>query len=210
MSKLKTRKDKLVALQKFCNLETGELDKSFFVVENMLFEKARAVQVVNKRIRKCRRCSGLNLPRLTEAACGWGDVCAEVFFVGQSLHEPGMVSGVPFVKGSGRMVIAALWLSGLDRKDCYWSNVVHCHPENNRASTEEEKKNCLSFLQQEIDIVQPKLVVLLGNDAKVAPLKLPDGTVERCFRHPASLIYSAPEERPDYIVKLSLEIDKIL
>lgn len=206
----KTRAEKLTHLQQFCNLETGELDKAAFGKEDLLLEKATAMKVLTGKIKRCRKCEGMNLTRITEGCPGWGNLNADVVFVGQSLHAPGMVSQIPFIGGSGLAIIAALRLSGLRRRDCFWTNTVHCHPEGNRRSSEAEKKNCLGFLQQEIEIVRPKLLVLMGNDAKEADLTLWDEITERCVKHPASFMYAAPEKRVNWIVKLSLEIDKCL
>jgi DNA polymerase len=136
-------------------------------------------------------------------------------FIGQSLHEPGMYSQIPFILGSGLIIDAALRLSGIDRHDCYWTNIVKCHPERNRASTDEEKENCWYYLSEEIRIVQPRVVVALGKDAKQATEKYEKKYKDKSrkwlsYVHPASLLYASPESRPNYIVKLSLDIDKIL
>ncbi len=198
-------------------METGQLEPNAFAKEDMLFEKARSMKTVNRQVRECMRCEGLNLTRITEGCPGWGNLNAGVMFVGQSLHNLGMVSELPFIKGSGRMVDAALRLSGLERGDCYWTNVVHCHPERNRASTEKEKENCLPFLLKEICIVCPKILIALGNDAKGAMHDMVFPNIQGAKQmkllfvvHPASLVYSAPEARPDWIVKLSLEIDRVI
>lgn len=209
----KARVGKLVQLRAVCDLETGVLDPSAFEDEKLLYEKGRAMKVLATSIRKCTKCDGMNIRKMTEAVSGWGNLNAEVMIVGQSLHGPGMVSGVPFVGGSGVYVLAALYLSRLKRRDCFWSNVVHCHPEKNRASTEEEKTNCLSFLKTEIKIIQPRLIVALGNDAKDVLLH---GSIDGnwdlyAVKHPAALMRGAPpEQRVDWIVKLSLAIDKTI
>jgi uracil-DNA glycosylase family 4 len=207
----KGRAEKLVKLSEFFNLERGMLDESRFQDEFDLLDKGTQMKVLAARIKVCKKCADLNVKRLTECCSGWGNLNAMVMFVGQSLHAPGMVSDIPFVGGSGLLIIAALRLSGLERQDCFWTNILHGHPENNRTSTEREKKNCLPYLQKELDIVRPKLLVLLGADAKDADLRLPEGTKERCFKHPAAVLRnSVPEQVSDFIVKLSIEIDKIL
>lgn len=143
---------------------------------------------------------------------GWGDLNADVFFVGQSCHEFGVYSGLPFILGSGLMIDAALRLSGLNRKDCFISNVVHCHPERNRMSTEEEKESCLPYLFEELDIVQPRVVVALGKDAEQGVKRYMDEREHTWkylhYSHPASLLYTSPESRPNYVIKLSLDLDK--
>jgi len=201
----------MTRLGEYMDLETGVLDESRFQNESDLLDKGTQMKVLAAKIRACKKCPGLNVKRLTECAPGWGNLNAEVMFVGQSLHAPGMVSDVPFVGGSGLLIIAALKLSGLKRQDCFWTNIIHCHPENNRPSTEREKKNCLPYVQKELNIVKPKLLVLLGADAKEAAPELPEGTKERCFKHPAAVLRDAvPENVSDWIVKLSIEIDRIL
>lgn len=213
---MKNRKTKLVALKQFADLQTGQLHTDSFDYENTLYTKAVKMKALNAKIAKCKKCPGLNIKRFTENCSGWGDLNSPIFFVGQSLHEPGVLSGLPFILASGYCIDAALRLSSLLRKDVFMSNVVHCHPEKNRGSMAEEKDNCLKFLNTEIDIVQPKLIVALGNDAKEALRDLPpfnkDGSKNKILkiRHPASFMYSAPEDRIDWIVKLSLEMDKCI
>ena len=208
------RSKKITHLSTFCNLETGDINTDEFADLDLLYNKGRRYHRLCQRIRMCDKCPGMNIGRVTECCPGWGSLNAEVMFVGQSLHEPGMYSQVPFIGGSGLIIDAVLRLSGIDRHDCFWSNAVLCHPERNRASTEEEKENCWPYLAEMIDIVQPCVVVALGKDADWAVKKY---MKEReCefkylkYSHPASLLYSAPEARPNYIVKMSLAIDKIL
>ena len=212
--KITTRAEKLVALQTHMNLETGLLDESSFPLENALYAKSILKKSLDRRIRTCKLCPGLNIKTFTEAAVGYGDLNASIFFVGQSLHSPGVTSGIPFILGSGFCLDAALYLSGLTRKDVFISNVVHCHPEGNRASELSEKKNCEWYLWQEVFIVQPKLIVALGNDAHWAVGRLPSLHIANTkiikIRHPASFAYGAPEERGSWIVKLSLALDKVL
>ncbi len=209
---MELRKDKLVALQSFANIETGELDLSKFVYENSLYEKAVKMKQLASKIAKCRACPDMNIKLYTESCPGWGNLNAQVFFVGQSLHEPGVLSGLPFIQGCGYSIDAALRLSGLLRKDVFFSNAVHCHPPANRPSTQGEKDNCIHFLLEELLVVKPAMIVLLGNDAKDSYEQIKHRMVWKPkvlkLKHPASFMYSAPEERIGWIVKLSLEIDK--
>ena len=203
------RAKKLVRLSAYMNLETGTLyDEENFQDEFTLMDKGTQMKVIASRIRACKKCPGLNKKRLTEAIPGAGNLNADIFFLGQSLHGPGMVSEIPFVGGSGLLIIAALKLSRLERHDCYWTNIVHCHPENNRPSTEREKKNCLVYVQKELDIVKPKLLVLLGRDAKEAAIEVPEGTKVHKVKHPSAILRDGvPESISDFVVKLSLAID---
>ena len=208
------RSDKLEYLSKFCNLETGDFNDEAFADLDLLYEKGRRFHKLSQRIRCCNLCDGMNIGRVTENCPGWGNLNAEIMFVGQSLHEPGMYSQLPFILGSGLIIDAALRLSNIDRHDCFWTNVVMCHPERNRPSTDEEKENCLSYLFEELDIVQPRIVVALGKDAEQGVGKYMEQREYEWkylhYQHPASLLYSSPESRPNWIIKLSLDLDKEL
>lgn len=211
---MSSRSEKLIELSKFCDLESGNFNDDAFTDLDLLYRKGRKHHRLCQQIRRCNLCEGMNIGRVTECCPGWGNLNAGIMFVGQSLHEPGMYSQIPFILGSGLIIDAVLRLSGIPRHDCFWTNVVHCHPERNRTSTEEEKESCLLYLFEELNIVQPRIVVALGKDAEWAVKKYMDereyGWKYLKYQHPASLIYSSPESRPNYIVKLSLDIDKIL
>jgi DNA polymerase len=208
------KSDKLEQLSKFCDLESGSFINNAFADLFMLYEKGKKYHRLCHRLRKCNYCPGLNVRRVTEVVCGWGNLNADVMFVGQSAHDLGVYSGLPFILGSGFIIDAVLRLSGLDRRDCFLSNAIHCHPEKNRTSTEEEKENCWAYLAEEISIVQPRIIVALGRDAEQAVQRymgeMKYGWKYLHYQHPASLIYSAPETRPNYIVKMSLDLDKAL
>lgn len=210
---MKTRPEKLTILRELVNLETGEIYEDRFERENSLYEKALLKKSLDAQIARCDKCPGLNITRMSSSCAGWGNLNAPYFFCGQSLHRPGMMSGLPFILGSGYMLDAALRLSSLTRYDVFISNVVHCHPPNNRSSTLEEKENCLDFLKKELDIVQPKMVICLGEDAKwaIQRLGLKSSKKQRILkvRHPAAFFYNAPEMKVDWIVKLSNEIDRV-
>ena len=209
------RSNKLEHLSKFCCLETGEFDKDAFVNLDLLYQKGRQYHRLCQRIRDCRLCEGMNIGRVTECCPGWGNLNADIMFVGQSLYESDMYSQILFISKMGVLIDAVLRLSGIDRHNCWWTNVVLCHPERNRISTEEEKDNCWGYLVEEITIIQPRIVVALGKDAKVATEKYKKEYNDKTrkwlsYAHPASLIYSAPEAKPNYIIKMSLDIDSAL
>ena len=105
------RKEKLIALRNMIDLESGTLNKDFFVYENTLYEKAVQKKSLDSRIAKCQLCEGLNIKRLTDSCGGWGDLNAKIFFIGQSLHKPGILSDLPFILGCGDQLDAAQRLS---------------------------------------------------------------------------------------------------
>lgn len=94
----------------------------------------RQLKRIAERISTCRQCPGMNVPGVTASAPGYGSPDAPVAIVGQSLCRKCMESGIPFTGGSGRYIDRALELADLKKSDLFISNVVHCHPVNDRKS----------------------------------------------------------------------------
>ncbi|RIS51930.1 uracil-DNA glycosylase [Mycobacteroides abscessus] len=137
--------------------------------------KRRQLKLIAERISTCRQCPDMNVPGVTASAPGYGSAHAPVAIVGQSLCRKCMESGIPFTGGSGRYIDRALELADLKKSDLFISNVVHCHPENDRKSDRHEIENCRHFLHEELDIVSPRLIIGLGEDAeKVLTERYPD------------------------------------
>lgn len=208
MSNIKPRKEKLEILSHYMHLKSGTIYEGKFKRANRLFDKAIRMKVLNMKIAKCRQCDGLNLRGSTESAPGFGSLNSKIMLVGQSLCTSCQFTQVPFTRGCGYLIDAALILSRLSRYRVFITNAVHCHPPRNRASTPDEKKNCFPYLQMEVKIIKPKLIVAMGNEAKASVKKLV--TKAKIFesKHPASFQYSNPEARRDWIIRLSNEMDK--
>ena len=118
----------------------------------------------------------MNEPGVTESAPGYGSATAPVAIVGQSLCRKCMESGVPFTGGSGDYIDDALEQAGRQKQELFITNVVHCHPPDDRPSHRHEIHNCRHFLHEELDVVQPWLIIGLGADArKVLSVRYPDG-----------------------------------
>lgn len=214
--KLANPKRQMLARCRQFNQITGIAIPSQFEFENDLFERARKLKRVNRAIRECRKCAGLNIVGATESAPGYGSPVAKIFFIGQSLCTQCMATQIPFTEGSGYLIDLALRLSGLTRLDVFMSNVVHCHPQKNRASTKKEIKNCVAFLQTELEIIKPKLIVCLGRDAEKATrqyLTIGDDTGMGETRvinvkHPAYFLHTTDTSGvKKWICDLSTEID---
>lgn len=138
----------------------------------MFYSRAARKYELDRQIKSCDQCWGLNLPGGTENAPGYGNVCSPIFFIGQSLCNKCMNTQIPFTRGSGDVLDEIFMSVGKMKYDFFITNVVHCHPPGNRESTLEEMKNCASFLEEEIKLVLPKVIVALGKDAKRSLEKL--------------------------------------
>ena len=122
--------------------------------------KGQALASVAKRASACRACA-LCQGR-TNAVPGEGNPDADIMFVGEG---PGFYEdqqGRPFVGASGKFLDELLAGIGLDRRKVFIANVVKCRPPNNRDPQPDEIEACGAFLQEQIDIIEPKVIVTLG------------------------------------------------
>ncbi len=93
---------------------------------------------------------------------GEGPLNAKVMFVGQAPGAQEDAERRPFIGRSGQLLSALIRSSGLKREDTYITSVVQFFPPKNRIPTDKEISACRSFLHRQIDIIKPRLVVLLG------------------------------------------------
>ncbi len=113
----------------------------------------------------CTRC-GLALTR-AHTVPGQGPIPCSIFLLG---HSPGVqenLAGIPFVGAAGQQ-LAELWQAAdisITLDNCYITNTVKCHPPNNRNPFPEELAACRSWLTQQIAMVKPRVLVLLGQVA---------------------------------------------
>lgn len=96
---------------------------------------------------------------------GDGNASADIVFIGEAPGKKEDEQGVPFVGAAGKFLSEMLGLIGLERKDIYITNVVKYRPPNNRDPLPTEVEACWPWLQAQLSIIQPKLVVLLGRHA---------------------------------------------
>ena len=115
----------------------------------------------------CRRC-GLHTGRTT-LVFGEGDPNARLVFIGEGPGRDEDLAGRPFVGKSGQLLTKIIESGmGLTRDQVYICNVVKCRPPNNRDPEEEEVRTCLPFLIQQIRIIHPEVICVLGRVAAQA------------------------------------------
>ena len=118
------------------------------------------LEVLAAEVAKCTRCL-LHQGR-TRAVPGEGPENADIMFIGEApgFHED--QQGRPFVGAAGRFLEELLASIELKRTDVYIANVIKCRPPGNRDPLPEEMEACKPFLDRQIELVQPKIVVTLG------------------------------------------------
>ncbi|MFB6128174.1 MAG: uracil-DNA glycosylase family protein, partial [Halorhabdus sp.] len=109
----------------------------------------------------CERCGDLVDSR-SRIVDGVGPAEADVLFVGEAPGEREDEQGEPFVGRSGTVLDDALRDAGLSRTDVRITNCVRCRPPGNRDPRSEELENCRPYLEREIELVDPAVVVTLG------------------------------------------------
>ena len=116
----------------------------------------------------CLRCTKCGLCETRHnVAFGVGPRDADVMFIGEGPGEQEDLKGEPFVGAAGHLLDDMLSIIDLVRENCYIANIVKCRPPGNRNPSDEEAAICLPILKRQIELVNPKAIVLLG----AVPLK---------------------------------------
>lgn len=146
-------------------------------------------------------------PNLAETAkqlvFGDGNPDADIVFIGEAPGKNEDEQGIPFVGAAGKFLGEMLAMIQLERQDIYITNIVKYRPPNNRDPLPDEKEVFLPFLQQQLDVIQPKLVVTLGRHSmevllppglKISQVhgepKRYNGQVYLPLFHPAAALYN--------------------
>lgn len=105
-----------------------------------------------------------------------GNPQAQIMVIGEGPGYNEDQTGIPFVGKAGQLLTKMLNAVGLERdKDVYIANVVKCRPPNNRTPSLDEMAACMPFLEQQIEWVQPKVIILAGGTAAKGVLQTKAG-----------------------------------
>ncbi|MBE6918754.1 MAG: uracil-DNA glycosylase [Ruminococcaceae bacterium] len=169
-------------------------------------------EALRDRCLQCRAC-GLCETR-TNVVFGVGDPAAEVLFVGEAPGEREDALGEPFVGKAGALLDDMLAMIGLDRSRIYITNSIKCRPPQNRDPLNTEKEACAPFLQRQLELMQPKIIVCLGRISAMEMIKSDfkitqehgqffekNGVLMTALYHPAALLRDT-DKKPDTFVDL--------
>jgi uracil-DNA glycosylase len=145
-----------------CLFETGP--------EPEISGKIDMLAAIQARVAVCAKCPHLASSR-TQTVFGVGSPDAELMFVGEAPGADEDAQGEPFVGRAGQLLTRIIQTMGFARENVYIANILKCRPDmpagsfGNRAPTPAEMQTCRPYLMEQIDIIQPKVIVALGATA---------------------------------------------
>lgn len=157
----------------------------------------------------CQKCP-LGATR-TKLVFGTGNETADLLFVGEAPGEQEDLSGIPFVGRAGQLLDKFLYAVDIPRSQVYIANILKCRPPKNRDPLPEEEDACIGYLNEQITLIQPKIIVCLGRISAMRLIKedfkitkehgqwfLRDGIAITAVFHPAALLRD-PRKKEDML-----------
>lgn len=125
-----------------------------------MFENWEELEKSIENCQKCKLCNGR-----TNIVFGVGNKTADVMFIGEGPGADEDRLGEPFVGKAGKLMDQAFEGVGIKRENVYIGNIVKCRPPQNRVPENDEAEACLDYLRNQVVLVRPKIIVLLGSIA---------------------------------------------
>ncbi|BDC93191.1 uracil-DNA glycosylase [Treponema bryantii] len=152
------------------------------------------IEELNAKILRCTRC-GLARTR-NNVVPGMGVQTPDVLVIGEGPGHDEDMQGLPFVGKAGILLDRMLAAIGLDRKtNCYIANIVKCRPPENRNPLPDEQSACFSFLETQIHILKPKMILCMG---KIAIEKITGQSISINAQHGEFFDYNGIPVMPTY------------
>ena len=136
-------------------------------VEEGASNQAELLEPIRERVRACTKCAHLACSR-TQTVFGVGNPDADLMFIGEAPGVDEDKQGEPFVGRAGQLLTRILKAMNFAREDVYIANILKCRPDTpqgsfgNRAPTPMEMQTCRPYLVEQIEVIQPKILVALG------------------------------------------------
>lgn len=170
----------------------------------------------------CLTCQGCPLSKTrNNIVFGVGPIPSDVVFVGEGPGQQEDLFGEPFVGAAGKLLDDMLGIIDLSRENAYICNIVKCRPPYNRDPQQEEQDACFGYLEKQLTLLQPRIIVCLGRIAAMRLIR-PDFRITKehgtwterngiwytAMYHPSALLRD-PSKRPDTFTDLLSLRDKI-
>ena len=118
---------------------------------------------IKESVENCRKCNLCKTRK--KPVVGTGSLDSEILFVGEAPGYNEDLQGRPFVGRAGKILDELLESVGLKRVDVYIANIIKCRPPDNRNPLKTEIETCTDYLNKQIEIIQPNIILPLGNFA---------------------------------------------
>ena len=162
-------------------------------------DKRKELEDLARQVAGCRNCR-LHLDR-KNTVFGSGNPDAKLMFIGEGPGADEDEQGLPFVGLAGQLLTKMINAMQFDRQDVYIANIVKCRPPGNRNPFDDEATQCLGYLQRQVEIIRPEVLVLLG----AVPLKFLVGKTGITRTHGNWLEYEGirtmPTFHPAYLLR---------
>lgn len=142
-------------------------------------EAARTARTLDELEQHLRAFDGCSLKATAKSTCFYrGSPTARLMIIGEAPGRDEDLAGKPFVGRAGQLLDRMLAAIGLSEADVHITNIVYWRPPGNRTPTPEEAQACRPFLERQIELVEPDLILTLGGPAAKAMLDTPDGILK--------------------------------
>jgi uracil-DNA glycosylase len=188
------------------HIEMADFFSGGLTVKPGLSKTIKELEGIAGETRQCRKCDLGSLR--TNAVPGEGNPTARIMFVGEGPGADEDAQGRPFVGRAGQLLDKIIAACGLQREEVWIGNILKCRPPDNRDPRPEEIIACLPYLQRQIELINPEIIVALGAHAAKTLLDTPKaiGQLRGIFhayipgigRHPIKLM---PTFHPAYLLR---------
>lgn len=158
--------------------------------------KQQKLDEIRQRIIDDKVCPEL-AAQATQPVFGEGNPDSEIVFIGEAPGKNEDLQGKPFVGAAGKFLDEMLEMIDLKRDDIYITNIVKYRPPNNRDPLPEEKKAFLQYLQSQLEVIAPKVVVTLGRHS--TNCFLPDLQISKAHGEPKRIRLSLKQNSSDML-----------
>lgn len=134
-------------------------------------EKGSRLTQLREHIGDCRRCK-LSAHR-SNLVFGAGNPDAKLMFIGEAPGKEEDLRGLPFVGDAGMLLTRLITKMGMEREEVYIANIIKCRPPMNRDPEDDEIAACRGFVEKQIEIIRPRIIITLGRIALQALMKMP-------------------------------------
>jgi uracil-DNA glycosylase len=201
----------LMGIEVWCDKSSPTMSEADMDYVNVSAEadESNFWQDLREEVASCTQCS-LHQQR-KQTVFGVGDVNADWMVIGEAPGAEEDRQGEPFVGKAGKLLDGMLIAAGLKREQVYIANVLKCRPPENRDPQVEEVASCQRYLQKQIELVKPKIILVVGRIAaqNLLQLDIPIGKMRgQSYQYPGSEIPVVVTYHPAYLLRSPKEKGK--